>query len=151
MYKIHTVLVQSQLKATFWWILCDDRQHDQAKPFYGLNKIIQTRRPVFLVNDLQPIMKNNFSVITHIYGRKHPHIHKAHTHTHKEKRFHTASCCAESVPAMQPRGNGEVMGRAKIQLPTQPLICLCIPLSRWRGTRGATIHLTGLTFGSVCV
>lgn len=111
--------------------------------FYGLNgaKLFKHGDQSFLWMTFSPLWRI-ISLSSHTYGRKHPHIHKAHTHTHKEKRFHTASCCAESVPAMQPRGNGEVMGRAKIQLPTQPLICLCIPLSRWRGTRGATIHLS---------
>lgn len=70
---------------------------------------------------------------THTYihmHRRHTYVDTQTPHTHKKEiYFHTADCCVESVPAVQPQGNGELMDRTKIQLPTQSLWCLSMSLS----------------------
>lgn len=80
---------------------------------------------------------------SHSCTHRYMHMHRRHTysmyvdtpihHTHKDIYFHTAACCVESVPAIQPQGNGELMDRTKIQLPTQSSRCPSIPLSMWQG------------------
>lgn len=110
--------------------------------FYGLNgaKLFKHGDQSFLWMTFSPLWRI-ISLSSHTYGRKHPHIHKAHTHTQRKAFSHSfllCWICTCNAATGEWRGNGPCensTSHTALNMSVHPSV-------QMKGTRGATIHLS---------